>query len=258
MNFLGHTEELVSRLRVIFIAVIACSALVAFLPADIHSLLSFGLYSPLILEFARTVQHDLLPEGVSLIAGGFMDAVLAYLMLSLLMGVLLSSPIIAYEVYKFVNPALFPSERRSLAWFVLSFVALFSLGVLFAYFLYIPLTFKVMMYFVKSFGALPLIPLNDFITNVVAFMISTGLIFTFPVFVVLAVKFGMLTPNTLAANRRYVYLGLAVFLAFITPDPTPLSMLITIIPLIILFEVSIIAGRVTLKRSRKTQAHSQS
>ena len=242
-----HGEELLKRLRIIAISIIVCSCVVAFFPADLYSLFSLRGYNPIVMSLMRAVQNDLLPDSVSLIAGGFIDAIWAYLILSLFLGVALSSPVIAHQLFQFVNSALFQSERKHLFLFVFSFVSLFLFGVLFAYYLLIPLTFKIMVYFIEASGSLQLIYLRDFITLTVLFTIITGLLFALPVYVVILVKFDILTPKNLASNRKNVYIGLAILLAILTPDPSPISLIMVMIPMIILFEASILAGRMVQK-----------
>ncbi|MEM3516781.1 MAG: twin-arginine translocase subunit TatC, partial [Candidatus Bathyarchaeia archaeon] len=161
MTFMEHTVELFQRLKIIFIAVFGSGIFVGFFPLDATKFFAgfFGFwpsnveYTPLVSLIFERLKRDLLPKEASLMAGSFLDTAYVYLMISILIGVVLSSPIIAYELYKFFNPALYPHERKLAAKIILSFIGLFFMGGFLAYKAILPITFKILMWFIKSAGA---------------------------------------------------------------------------------------------------------
>jgi sec-independent protein translocase protein TatC len=106
-----------------------------------------------------------------------------------------------------------------------------------------PFTYKILIYFTKLVGAKPFYDINDFFELTILGLILNGFFFTIPVAIVLALKFGIIPIEMLENNRRYIYVGLLIFTAIITPDPTPVSMLLLSIPFIILMEISILIGK---------------
>ncbi len=244
MSFWEHLDELLARLRIIFISVIVSGLLIGFWPIDPRGFLDpTGLYQPIISVIMQKMKSDLLPSGTSLIAGALMDTAYIYIMLSFLIGIVVSSPVIAYELYAFINPALFQSEKRQIAKFMFPFLGLFTFGVVIAYLLILPLTFRIVIWFISTAGALPLINIMDFYMMIITLMIGSGLLYTAPIFIVLLVQVGILSSRNLTGNRRLLYIGFLVVTAVITPDPTIITDVIIMVPFIVIFECAILAAR---------------
>ncbi|MGC8849651.1 MAG: twin-arginine translocase subunit TatC [Candidatus Bathyarchaeia archaeon] len=265
MTFLEHTAELLSRLRVILISVIASGFFVAFWPLDIRKLFAAALnpfespleYTPIASVIMKYMAGNLLPKGASLIAGGLLDTAYAYLMISMLIGVVLSSPIIAYELYKFFNPALYPHERRYATYVIVSFVSLFSFGVFLAYRVILPITFRILMWFIESAAALPLINLRDFVNMVIYLMVGVGLLYTAPVFLVLLVDIGVLSSEHLSKNRKMIYAAFIIISAVLTPDPTILSDVILFIPFLAIYEGTVLVSKRVEKNRMKREGQAE-
>ncbi|MGQ9542670.1 MAG: twin-arginine translocase subunit TatC [Candidatus Bathyarchaeia archaeon] len=253
MTFWEHLDELLSRLKIIFISVITSGLIIGFWPVDPRGFLEFPmLYQPIISIILQKMKSDLLPSGTSLIAGGLMDTAYIYIMMAFLIGFVVSSPIIGYELYAFINPALYPSERRMIARFLLPFLGLFIFGVVMAYLLILPLTFKIIVWFIVTAGALPLINIKDFYMMIITLLIGSGLLYTVPLFLVTLVQVGILSSRNLTENRKLLYVGFLVLTAVITPDPTIITDLIILLPFITIFESAIFAAkRVEKNRDRQ-------
>jgi sec-independent protein translocase protein TatC len=255
MNFWDHLDELLTRLRIIFITVIVSGLLIGFWPIDPRGLLDpVGLYQPIISLIMLKMKSDLLPSGATLIAGGLTDTLYVYMFMSLLIGIVFSSPIIGYELYAFLAPALHPHERKHISRFVAAFFALFAFGVAMAYFLILPLTFKILIWFIASGGASPFINIQDFYNMIVVLIIATGSFYTAPVFVVLLVQVGILPSAFIAGKRKIMYLAFLIILTIITPDPTPITAVIIMVPFIVIFEGAVLAAkRIDVKRAKTSQ-----
>jgi len=245
MTFWEHTEELLSRLRIILVSVFIAGAAIGFLPVNPATLLDplAITYTPIISVVMRWIERDLLPKGVVLIAGSIMDTAEIYLMMSVLVGVIVSTPIIAYELYGFINPALLQTERRYMGRFILSFVGLFIAGAFFAYKIIVPITLIVMLWFVSSSGAAMFIPIADFFNMVIVLVGVVGLFFTFPVFFVLLVQFGILKSEYFTVHRKPIYAVFIILAVVLTPDPTPITDILLLIPFIFLFETTVFVSR---------------
>mgnify|MGYP001151857410 CR=1 FL=1 len=256
MTFWEHTGELLGRLRTILVIVFIAGAIVGFFPVNPMTLLDplAITYTPIISVVLRQIERELLPKDVVLIAGNMMDTAGIYLMMSALMGVIVSTPIIAYELYKFINPALLETERRYMGRFIGSFVGLFIAGAFFSYKIIVPITLRVMLWFVYSSGAALFIPIADFFTQVIVLIGVVGLFFTFPVFFVLLVQFGILNAGYLSSNRKSVYAGFIVLAIVLTADPTPITDMILLIPFMALFESTVLISHYIERKHGGMQA----
>ena len=244
MSISEHLAELANRLKVVVIALLVTSS-VCFLPTNLGGFSDpLHSYQPIISILMQKIRRDFLPSGATLIASGLVDTVFVYMYLTILVGVVLSSPIIAYEIYAFVRPALYPHERKYILTFTGSFVGLFVIGLLMAYFLIIPITFKILIWFIISGGAVPFIGIRDFYNWILTLLLASGIFYTVPVFIVLLVQFGIIPAKFLTGKKKLtVYVALFIILNIITPDPTPITATIILIPFIGIFEVAALAAR---------------
>ncbi|MBS7620288.1 twin-arginine translocase subunit TatC [Candidatus Bathyarchaeota archaeon] len=249
-----HLDELAKRLRRILFSVMISTIIIVSIPSDFSQIirLDFKDYRPLISLVITSIEDHFLPQGVTLIALNWLDTFTVYIVVGVVMGTLISLPLIAFELYKFINPALYSHERRMVLSFTLAFSALFSIGALYAYFILLPITFNVLLRFVYGTGVSPLFSILDFF-NLVAFSIlGSGLFYTLPLIVFILVRINLLEVETLRENRRKVFIGLVVMTAIITPDPTPLSMLLMSIPFYLLYETTIqVIGRIVKNKKRE-------
>jgi sec-independent protein translocase protein TatC len=245
MSWQEHLVELASRLKVVIVALlITCS--VTWLPMDPRGLLDpIRHYQPIMSVIMQRIRHDFLPSQATLIAGGLVDTIFVYMYLSVLIGVVLAYPIIAYELYAYIRPALYPHERKHLSAYMTAFVGLFVFGLVMAYFLIIPITFRILVWFIESGGAVPLINIKDFYNWTLTLLLASGLFYTVPVFVVMLVQFRILPLGSISGTRRKitVYAVLLIVLTIITPDPTPITASIILAPFILVFEASLLIAK---------------
>jgi sec-independent protein translocase protein TatC len=255
MGFWDHLDELLSRLRIIIIAVVVSGMLIGFWPVDPRGFFDpIGVYKPVISVIMQKMKSDLLPSGATLIAGGLTDTIWVYMYLSFLIGIIVSSPIIGYELAAFIGPALYPHEKKHIEGFMFAFLGLFVFGVVLAYFLILPVTFRIIIWFIASGGAEPFIYIQDFYSMIITLMAGSGLLYTAPVFVVLLVQVGILTTDFISGKRKMMYVAFLAVTAVITPDPTIITDLIIMIPFIIIFEAAVlIAKRVERGKAEKPQ-----
>jgi sec-independent protein translocase protein TatC len=152
--------------------------------------------------------------------------------------ILISMPIILYELYAFILPAFSPGERKVALPLLLMVPFLFIGGVVFAYFVVLPAALKFLLHFNEHQFNLQ-IRARDYYSFFSLTMLAGGIVFQLPVFLLGLVKMGITTPAKLRKNRRYAVLVIAVVAAAL-PGVDPVSMLIEMVPLLILYEVSIL------------------
>jgi len=151
-------------------------------------------------------------------------------------GFVASVPVLAYEIYKFVDPAIKPSERQSLYPFVAAFSVLFVAGALFAFFVLLPFVFIFSLSFFGFVGFSNYIYADDFYNLIFFVLVVSGFAFTIPVIFVLLVKLHVVGTNVLRKNRKYVWAVTLVGTALASPDGGPLADIALFIPMIILIE----------------------
>ncbi len=235
MGFLDHLEELRWRLLKALFSVI------------IFMVLTF-LFSDIFIDFlikpSKTLQPDmkiqvLKVQGMLMLKFG----------VALVMGIVFSIPVIAYQFWAFVTPGLYPNEKSWGPWLVLSITLFFLVGVLFAYFVLIPFAIK----FLIAIGTPEVeknISINYYAKFVLQLMVASGFIFQMPVASFILTKMGFITPMFLRKSWRYAIIIILFLAAFITP-PDPVSMLMMGIPLFFLYEFSILVSRVAMKGARR-------
>lgn len=165
---------------------------------------------------------------------------------SLFGGLILASPIILYQIWRFIVPALTPREKRWSYPLIGVFVTLFILGCAVGY-----LALERGLVFLLEFGgdALePVIGAEDYLRFATRFILAFGIAFEFPVFLFAAAAFGIVSSRMLGSNRRWAVVIILVFAAFITPSGDPLTLLMLAVPLYIFYELTILAIKVFLRR----------
>lgn len=178
-------------------------------------------------------------------AGQFM----AHIKISIVCGFIIGFPYIVYEFWKFISPALYPKERKHARSAVLAISLLFFLGVMFGYFLIAPLSVNFLITY-KTSDIVENIPqLSSYVSLVSSISFSGGVVFELPAIIYFLSKVGLVTPEFLKKYRRHAIIVLLIVAAIITP-PDVFSQILVCIPLVILYEVSIIISkRITKKRN---------
>ncbi len=234
-SFVDHLEELRKRLIICISAVI---------------LISCASYS-LTDDAIDLMKKDLLGgyPGVKVIVTTPMEAVLAQVELSLLFGVYLSLPVIIYQLFAFMSPALYPQERKAIMLSMPGPFILFTAGALFSYLVLLP----IMMHFLLEFSmpiAEPLLKLSELISFIFLIMLTMGLIFQWPLITAILSYLGLASPRFWIERTRYAILFCFVLSAIATPDPSFITQILMAIPMIILYGVGIITAQMIWKEKK--------
>ena len=187
---------------------------------------------------------------VKLIASGMFDSFIASFHISLIVALFTAVLIVIYEMYRYVEPALYPHEKRVIKKYLVASYALFGVGALYAYVFLLPLTFYIMTWLAVISGAEPVFTISSFFETVLVGIILTGIFFMFPLFFIGLVSIGLVNADVLRKKWRYVVLAMAIITAVITPDPTPITMTLLLFSFIVLYFMTIaIAEKVQASRS---------
>ncbi len=244
VTFWEHIGELAKRLKIVIYTLVVSTIVIMVLPTNLSFFTNpFEFYDPLVTVILRTVREHILPPNVKLIGLEISAPIELYVVASFIFGVVVTAPVFAYEIYKFIDPALYPHERKDIYPFLASFLILFITGLSFGYLLLTPLLVRATFPFFTAVGAELVISITDFYNIVFITTVVTGLTFTFPVFFVLLVKYGIIGTDVFRKNRKYVYIGWFIITAIITPDGGPIADLALFAPTILLMEIGVLFAR---------------
>lgn len=194
-----------------------------------------------IFNFIKAPLEEALPEGNSVIFIDLVATVFVPIKITFYTSILITMPIILYQIWGFIAPALYRKEKRMAIPLFVSTVALFYAGAAFAYFVLFNIAFKFMVG--MAFDDAQVLPdAQYFLSLVLKLVFAFGLAFEIPVATVLLIWAGVVSPQSLAKKRPYVFIGCFVFGMLLTP-PDFISQTILAIPMWLLFEAGIFFGR---------------
>jgi sec-independent protein translocase protein TatC len=243
MTFFEHLSEL--RKRIIYsLYAIGIGAFIGFY---ISKYFISWITKPM-LDALKAAHLD--PKLVYTHPAGYLNLVIT---LGVYLGVVLASPIVLYQVWLFVAPALYKHERGAITGFMFSTVFLFLSGIAFGYFVTLPYILK----FLVSFQGpvVPMISINEYFDLILMVLLGLGLVFELPILIFFLSLFGIVTPKFLWKNFRYAILVISVVAAIVTPTPDAMTMLVFMAPMIGLYFVGIaVSAVVTRRRERRLAA----
>jgi sec-independent protein translocase protein TatC len=179
-----------------------------------------------------------------------------YITLGVYIGIVLASPIVLYQIWLFVAPALYKHERSAITGFLFSTVFLFLSGIAFGYFVTLPYILRFLVGFQGPISSIkPMITVNEYFDLVLLILLGLGLVFELPILIFFLSLFGIVTPKFLWKNFRYAILIIAIVAAIVTPTPDAMTMLIFMAPMVGLYFVGIaVSAVVTRRRERRLAA----
>jgi sec-independent protein translocase protein TatC len=192
-------------------------------------------------DLLLAVANGPLPNGREPITFGVTEPFFTTMKLSFYAGILLALPILLYQAYAYVLPAFKPAERRVVLPLLLMVPVLFVAGAVFAYFVILPAALNFLLGFNADQFNIQ-IRGSEYYGFFVLTLISVGILFQIPVGTIAVTRLSIITPEQLASNRRYAVLVIAV-LAMLLPGTDPVTMLISMAPLYVLFELSLVLAR---------------
>jgi len=233
MTFLDHLEEL--RWRIIY-------SLIGIVLGTIIALIFIDFFINNILLFpAKTANfklQNLRPFG----------QLILYFQVAAIIGLILSFPNVVYQLWKFIAPALRQSEKKYIKWIVLFTTFCFICGIVFGYYLMLPLTLK----FAAGFGTTSIannFSLEEYLSIVLSIILGAGIVFELPMLSFFLSRIGILTPKFMRKYRRHAIVIIMILAAFLSPGTDPVSQVMLAIPLVFLYEISILVSKIFQKKS---------
>jgi len=236
--FTEHLEELRKRLIVCFIAV------------GVGFVLSYGFKEKLFQILTRPLIR-VMQTGDKLIFTGLPEAFFTYLKVAFLSGIILAAPVIFYEFWMFVAPGLYDKEKRLMVPVVVLSTVFFVGGAFFGYFIVFPYGFKFFLGFASE-TIRPLPSMREYLGFASKLLLAFGLVFELPLIITFLARLGMVSVGFLKKNRKYALLLFFVGAAILTP-PDVVTQIMMALPLILLYEISIISARIFGKKNSQEE-----
>jgi sec-independent protein translocase protein TatC len=259
MSFLEHLEEL--RWHIIkSVLVISIFAVVAFLMKDF--IFNQVIFKPKMPDFwsnrmlaklgelLGTESLKINQHPLKLIALQMSDQFMLHFTVAAVAGLIMASPFVFYEIWSFIKPALYEKERKHASGAVFFTSLLFIMGILFGYFVIVPFSIDFLSTYSVSPEVENQINMRSYISTVTSITFAAGFIFLLPIFSYFLSKVGILTPKFLKTYRKHAIVVLFLIAAIITP-PDVFSQIMVGIPLVLLYEASILISYVVVKKREK-------
>jgi len=243
-SFVEHLTELRSRLIKSFFYLFICFIICYFFAENI--------YRFLVEPYAEAVRDD--ASNRRLIFTALHETFITYLKLAFFAAIFITSPIILTQVWKFIAPGLYKNEKRALIPYLIATPILFLLGGMLVYYLVMPLAIKFFLTFETSaqITTLPIeleAKVNEYLSLIMRLIFAFGISFQLPVLLSLLARVGFIDSNYLKKRRKYVVVIIFAVAAILTP-PDPITQIGLGIPLLILYELSILSVKIIEKKNR--------
>lgn len=242
-NKMSLTDHLVELRKRLFRIVIALG-------------IGFGVcfyFKNLVFDIITRPLTEVLPAESHLVYIGLTEAFFVYMKLAFFAALLLTSPYILYQIWKFISPGLLPREKKLVIPFVFFSSLLFIGGVLFGYYIVLPPAFKFFVSFNNQYLQ-AMISFREYLSLFVTFLLGFGISFELPVFIFFLAKLGVVNAKTLARQWKFAILFIFIAAAVLTPSPDALSQILMAIPLMFLYVVSIFVAGFARKEKNKNSA----
>lgn len=236
--FTSHLDELRKRIIICIVAVAVGFFGSYFFAEQIFDIL------------IKPLQAELPPDSMFIFTG-LPEAFFVYLKLSLFGGILLASPVLLWEVWCFVAPGLYDQEKKYVYPFVIFSTVLFATGVSFGYFVVFPIAFKFFMGY-SSEIIKPLPSIKEYLNFSCKLLFAFGVVFELPLFTLFLAKIGLVNEKMLRNKRKFAILGIFAVAAILTP-PDVVSQILMAIPLLVLYEISILVAKYFGKKEEEEE-----
>ena len=213
-----------------------------------HNTITFSLHNPFI---------SIIPNGnpdIKLVFVAPAEAVWMHIKISFIGAFIISSPLLFYELWRFIAPGLLDKEKKYAMPFVFTTSILFAVGALFCFIIVLPFAMNFLLTY-KTENLQPMISVGKYTDFCLKFILAFGFIFELPVVSVFLTKMGIVTPEFLAENRKYAVLIAFIAAALITPTPDAFNQTLMAVPIIVLYEAGIWASRIlNIKKKPEKEA----
>ena len=234
LTLIGHLSELRKRITIVAIALITTSTV------------SYFYVEPLIDGIIK------LAPSLEFIYVAPAEMLLAYVKISIIAGLIISAPIIFWQIWAFVKPGLIKQEKKYIVVSLIGGSFFFITGVVFAYLVVLPFMLQFFAN-MQTEDIKPMISFGTYVGFITTILLCFGLVFETPILMILLTRFGIIKVKFFTENRKYIILIIFVVAAIVTP-PDIISQILLAVPMILLFEIGIILSKLGLRKKAKQAA----
>jgi sec-independent protein translocase protein TatC len=248
MPLIEHLSELRKRITIALVFVLAAFVIVFNYSEDLFGFLTFPLKSELKIHY-RSPYIELITKAhyPPLVFLKPAEAFWMHLKVSFVGALIVSLPVIFYQLWRFVSPGLLHKERKYVLPFVTMATGLFLAGAFFCFIIVLPFAMTFLLGY-KTEHLTPMLSVGDYIDFCLKFILAFGLIFELPLGIIFLARFGLVSPKTLAKNRKFAVLFAFILAAILTPTPDVFNQTLMAVPIIILYEIGILLARILYKK----------
>jgi sec-independent protein translocase protein TatC len=196
--------------------------------------------------------------GVPLISIGVMEQLMVKLKLSLIAGVIIAAPVVIWQLWSFILPALTKSEKKMVYLVAVPSILLFACGVAFAFYVVLPLCLKFLFFIGNDVVDTVQSAIGDYLGFVTAFLITFGCVFQLPIVLLVLIRLDIVSPAALGKYRKYAFFIIVVVAVILSPTPDLATQALMVTPMYLLYEMSIWLGYLVIRRRRKRLAREDS
>jgi len=249
MPFTEHLGELRKRIIGSLIALVIgfcisfnySETIFSVLTLPLRSQISFGMHYPFVSLVPANIKNP------SLVFLAPAEAFWMHLKVSFVTGLILSLPVILHQFWRFISPGLLLKEKKYIGPFVVSASFLFLVGAAFCFLFVLPFAMGFLLTY-KTASMTPMLSVGSYVDFCLKFILSFGAVFELPIVIVVLTRMGVVTPKTLAKNRKYAILLAFVIAAILTPTPDAFNQTLMAVPIIVLYEAGILVSRFFVKK----------
>ncbi|MFZ3136696.1 MAG: twin-arginine translocase subunit TatC [Thermodesulfovibrionales bacterium] len=251
MSFLGHLGELRKKITVSLIATCVTFMVTFNYSEKILESLMFPLRYTLDFSVTKMYMYFIPQDKLHNTKLVFLAPAEGFWMnmkIAMVAALILALPVIFQQLWSFISPGLHGKEKKYVVPFVLTATGLFLVGGAFCFFIVLPFAMGFLLTYKVGDFMMPLLSVGQYVDFCLKFILAFGAVFELPIIILFATRMGLITTQTLAKNRRYAVLIAFIVAAILTPTPDVFNQTLMAVPMIILYEVGIIAARIFVRR----------
>jgi sec-independent protein translocase protein TatC len=251
MSFLGHLGELRKKITVSLIATCVTFMVTFNYSEKILESLMFPLRYTLDFSVTKMYMYFIPQDKLHNTKLVFLAPAEGFWMnmkIAMVAALILALPVIFQQLWSFISPGLHSKEKKYVVPFVITATALFLVGGAFCFFIVLPFAMGFLLTYKVGDFMMPLLSVGQYVDFCLKFILAFGAVFELPIIILFATRMGLITTQTLAKNRRYAVLIAFIVAAILTPTPDIFNQTLMAVPMIILYEVGILASRIFVRR----------
>ncbi len=250
MPFTSHLVDLRKRIIIslVFVTIGFAAAfnysedIFRFLTFPLRYNISLSITSPFVQLIEKNVKNN-----PSLIFLAPAEAFWMHMKVSIITGIVISLPVIFFQIWHFISPGLLHKEKKYVIPFVFITTTFFIVGAAYCFFLVLPFAMGFLLTY-KTESMIPMISVEKYVDFCLKFILAFGAIFELPIVIVFFTRMGFVSPKTLAKHRKYAILLAFVAAAILTPTPDVFNQTLMAVPIIVLYEIGILVSRIFVRK----------